>query len=137
MGEALKKARRKSLHKRLDAENILLREQLGGMQKGLGNLHATMFRFAVGSNWVARFKRSHWFWKKSFEAAPEYIWVGAGNPEKAAHDTMVACFGKDFKERAASALDVARKEQEEKDEDSTISLPSGGPVGPRHAGGRK
>ncbi|KKL85560.1 hypothetical protein LCGC14_1953550, partial [marine sediment metagenome] len=116
MGKSLRQVRRKMNHQRSDEENILLREQLGGMQKALGNLHATMFRFAVGSNWVARLKRSHWFWKKSFEAAPLYIWVGAGNPEKAAHDIMVESFGKDYGERARAAFAAAQKEQEAHDE---------------------
>ena len=121
MGEALRKMRRKGKHQNLEAENIELRKALENAHSAVGQLHMTMLRFALGSNWVARLKRSHWFWKsqwfweKELERAPEYIWVGAGNPEKAAHDVMVACFGKDYQAQAAAALAAVKKQQEEKD----------------------
>ena len=135
MGQALRMMKRKGLHRKLDAENIELRKQLASMQYAASQLHVTMLRFALGSNWVARLKRSYWFWKKSFEVAPEYIWVGAGNPEKAAHDTMVECFGKDYKERARVAFVAARKEQEAHDQKIDVSSLPGGTAASNAAGG--
>ena len=118
MGKALRQLRRKGKHQRLDEENILLKQQLEGMQKALGNLHATMLRFSLGGNWACiTHVRSDWNWlrKKPKDPVPEYVWMGAGNPEKAAHDTMIACFGKEYKERARAAFMEAKKAQEEKD----------------------
>ena len=102
MGEALRQLRRKGRHQRLDEENIELRAQLSGLTTVLGKIHGVMLRFSLGANWVCRIKtrRSGWFWQKRVESIPEYIWLGAGNPEKAADDTMGQCFGKDYKERA-------------------------------------
>ena len=130
MEEAIKKIRRKAIHQRLDAENIELRAQLSGLTTVLGKMHGVILWFALGSNWTARFKRSHWFWKsqwfweKSLEVAPEYIWVGAGNPEKAADNVMVECFGKDYRERARAAFVAILKEQEANGEKiDGLSLP--------------
>ncbi len=126
MGEALRQIRRKKRHQRLDEENILLREQLEGMQKTLGILHASMFRFAVGGNWACRIKtRKGWFWKKKIEPLtwPEYLWLGAGNPEKAAQDTMVACFGKYYKERAQEAFAEMKKRQVNEDNKKAAAIP--------------
>ncbi len=116
MGEALRQIRRKKRHQRLDEENIELRAQLSGLTTVLGKMHGVMLRFSLGANWVSRITiKAHWFWQKPLETAPEYVWVGAGNPEKAAQDTMAACFGKDYRERALAAAMEARKAQEEKD----------------------
>ena len=130
MGKSLRQVRRKMNHQRSDEENILLREQLRGMQKALGILHGSMLRFALGSNWVCHIKtlrfswlRSGWFWQKPTESIPEYIWVGAGNPEKAAQDTMVACFGKDYKERAQAIFAEMKKRQVNEDNKKAAAIP--------------
>ena len=115
MGKALREMRRKRTHQRLDEENIQLRNQLGGIQTALRNLHATMLRFAVGGNWAQQGYRRLWPWRKKSDMVPVYTWVGAGNPEKAADDVMVECFGWKYKERAQAAFMEARKAQEEKD----------------------
>ena len=115
MGEALRQIRRKKRHQRLDEENIELRAQLSGLTTVLGKMHGVILRFSLGVNWAQQGYRRLWPWRKKSDMVPVYTWVGAGNPEKAAQDTMVACFGKDFKERAAEALAEVRKAQEEKD----------------------
>ena len=123
MGEALRKMRRKGLHKNLEAENIELRKAFDGMRSVVGQLHMTMLRFAVGSNWVCRIKtrRSGWFWQRRVESIPEYIWLGAGNPEKAAHDVMEACFSKNYQEQARAVIAAMRKKQEEVNEKIDVS----------------
>ena len=138
MGDALKRLRKKGLHKSLEAENIELRKALGSMQSAVGQLHMTMLRFAQGYNWVCRIKtlRSGWFWQRRVESIPEYIWLAAGNPEKAAHDVMVDCFGKDYQVQAAAALAAVRKKQEEKDNaEAPKNGPPGGTPVPNDAGG--
>ena len=119
MGEAIRKIRRRAIHQKLDAENIEIRAQLSGLTTVLGRMHEVMLRFSLGANWACNTHvRSDWDWlrKKPKDVVPEYVWLGAGNPEKAANDIMVECFGKDYKERAREAFKAARMEQKDEED---------------------
>ena len=144
MGEALRKERRKGFHKRLDAENIELRKQMMEMQSVVTRLLVAMLRFAMGSNWTRRVleKGYCWPWNKPQERAPEYIWVGAGNPEKAAHDIMEECFGKGYRGQAermlkASIANREREMKEEADANKSADRPLEGSFGPHYTGRRE
>ncbi len=128
MGEAIRKMRRRAVHQRLDAENIELRARLSGLTTVLGKMHGVMLRFSLGAaNWACNTHvRSGWNWlqRKPKDVVPEYVWIGAGNPEKAAHEVMVECFGKDYRDRARAAFAAAKKEQKDEEDRAQALLGS-------------